>query len=140
MSHHPNCIFCKIVAGDIPSFKVHEDDRTIAFMDVNPAAEGHALIVPKFHATNILDVPADWLAATVESTRRVARAIDKTLAPEGMNVIQANGPGAAQSVLHLHFHVVPRSADDGLTMNWGHVAGDMDAIADLAKRIAANVE
>jgi histidine triad (HIT) family protein len=140
MSQAPDCIFCKIVAGDIPSFKVLEDDRTIAFMDVNPAAEGHALIVPKFHATNILDVRSDWLAATAESTRRVARAIDKTLAPDGMNVVQANGPGAAQSVLHLHFHVVPRSADDGLTMNWGHVAGDMEAIAGLAKRIAANIE
>ena len=140
MSQDPDCIFCKIVAGDIPSFKILEDDRTIAFMDVNPAAEGHALIAPKFHAANILDVSSDWLAATVESTRRVARAIETTLAPEGMNVIQANGPGAAQSVLHLHFHVVPRSADDGLTTNWGHVPGDMDAIADLATRIAANVE
>jgi histidine triad (HIT) family protein len=140
MSQDPDCIFCKIIAGDIPSFKVLDDDKVIAFMDVNPAAEGHALVVPKFHAANILDVSPEWLAATIEGTRRVARAIQATLKPDGMNLIQATGPGAAQSVQHIHFHVLPRCADDGLTMNWGHVPGDMDAIGDLAQRIAANVE
>jgi histidine triad (HIT) family protein len=135
-----DCIFCNIVAGDIPSFKILEDDQTFAFMDINPVAAGHALIMPKFHTANILDAPPEWLAATALSTGRVARAIDKTLAPDGINVVQANGPGAAQSVQHLHFHVIPRSADDGLTMNWGLVPGDMEAIGELAKRIAANVE
>jgi histidine triad (HIT) family protein len=140
MSRDLDCIFCKIVAGDIPSFKVLEDDHSIAFMDVNPAAESHALVVPKTHVANILDASVDALAATMASTQRVARAIQKTLDPDGMNVIQATGPGVAQSVLHLHFHILPRSADDGLTMNWGHVPGDMDAIGELAKRIAANVD
>jgi histidine triad (HIT) family protein len=139
MAHDPDCIFCKIIDGEIPSFKVREDDRTLAFMDINPTNPGHALVIPKFHAPDIHQVPGDWLAATIEATQAVAGAVERTLSPDGINLVQANGPGAAQSVQHLHFHVIPRAFDDGLAMNWGLVPGDMDAIGELAERIAANL-
>ncbi|MEX0695811.1 MAG: HIT family protein [Rhodospirillales bacterium] len=130
------CIFCKIIQGQIPCFKVHEDENTLAFMDINPVAPGHALIIPKFHTPNIYAAPADRLAPVMATVRRVARAVRDELEPDGINILQANGPGAAQSVFHIHFHVIPRFTDDGLTMNWGLVPGDMTEIAQLASRIA----
>ncbi len=139
MSRDPDCIFCKIIDGEIPSFKVHEDARTMAFMDVNPVSAGHALVIPKFHTPDVFEAPAEWLAATIEATQAVARAVQATVKPQGINIVQANGPGAAQSVMHLHFHVIPRAADDGLAMNWELVPGDMDTIQEMAERIAANV-
>lgn len=131
-----SCIFCKIIEGQIPCFKVHEDENTLAFMDINPVAPGHALIIPKFHTPNIYEAPADRLAPVMATVSRVARAVRNVLEPEGINILQANGPGAAQSVFHIHFHVIPRCADDGLTMNWGLVPGDMTEIAGLASKIA----
>ena len=134
-----DCIFCKIILGQIPSFKIFEDDEILAFMDVNPVAAGHTLVIPKFHSKDIHETPAEWVGIAFAGAKRVARAVGKTLEPAGINIVQANGPGAKQSVFHLHVHVIPRDMDDGLTMNWELEPGDMDEIGKLAERIAANV-
>ena len=134
-----DCIFCKIILGEIPSFKIFEDDEILAFMDVNPIAAGHALVIPKFHSKDIHETPAEWVSITFAGAKLVARAVGKTLEPAGINIVQANGPGAKQSVFHLHVHVIPRGMDDGLTMNWELEPGDMDEIGKLAELIAANV-
>lgn len=135
-----DCIFCKILRGEIPSFKVFEDDKTFAFMDINPVNEGHALVIPKFHAENLYATPDEWFGPTLSTVRRVAAAVNAVVQPEGINLLQANGPGAKQSVFHLHMHIIPRSATDGATMNWDLVPGDMDAIGELAKKITAAIE
>ncbi len=135
-----DCLFCKIVRGEIPCFKVFEDSHTLAFMDINPIAAGHVLVVPKFHSADIHETPADWVGKTFASAKRAARAVQKTLNPDGINIVQANGPGAKQSVFHFHVHVIPRAMEDGLTMNWELVPGDMDEIGKLAEKIAANTE
>ena len=139
MAQDPNCIFCKIIAGEIPSFKVFEDDRTLAFMDINPVSPGHVLVIPKYHAPDLMEIPTDCLKATVATAQTVARAVDKTLKPNGINLVQSNGPGAGQSVFHLHVHIIPRIAGDKLKLNWGIAPGDMDAIGAVAERIRANV-
>jgi len=135
-----DCIFCKIIRGQIPSFKVFENDRVFAFMDINPIQPGHSLVIPKFHTENIFEAPGEWAAATINGVQRLARAVNKTVQPDGINILQANGPGAAQSVFHLHMHVVPRIAGDELKMNWGIRPGDMDAIGALADRIRGNLD
>jgi len=139
MTTDPDCIFCKIIAGDIPSFKVYEDDKTLAFMDINPGNPGHALVVPKAHSANIYEVPLDDMAAAMATVQKVARAVRATLDPYGLNIVQANGPGAAQSVQHVHWHALPRAEGDELKLNWGLVPGDMDAIGALAERLRAAV-
>ncbi|MGF1641436.1 MAG: HIT family protein [Rhodospirillales bacterium] len=131
----PECIFCRIVGGAVPSIRVFEDDRTLAFMDINPANPGHVLVIPKAHAADIYAIDEPSLTATVVAARRVARAVRAALAPDGINIVQANGPGAAQSVAHFHWHVLPRRIDDRLALNWGLVAGDRDAIAAVAERL-----
>jgi len=135
-----DCIFCKIIRGEIPCFKLHEDEDTLSFMDINPVQPGHALVVPKHHSRDLIATPEEWVAKSFAATRRIAAAVDRTLKPPGINIVQANGPGAKQSVFHLHVHVIPRAMDDGLTMNWELEPGDMDAIGKLAERIRGNVE
>ena len=135
MSPDPDCIFCKIIAGEIPSFSVYEDEHTFAFMDINPANEGHTLVIPKEHAADIHGVSAAAITATVISAQKLAGAIEKTLNPDGLNLLQCNGPAAAQSVMHFHMHVLPRRNGDELKLNWGLEAGDMNAIGELAERI-----
>ena len=135
-----DCIFCKILRGEIPSFKIYEDDGVLAFMDVNPLAPGHALVIPKHHARDILETPGEWVGKAFAAAGKVARAVQKTCNPDGINLLQANGPGAKQSVFHLHVHVIPRFMDDGLTMNWERIPGDMEDIGKLAEQIAANLE
>jgi histidine triad (HIT) family protein len=139
MATDPNCIFCKIVAGQIPSFKLHEDAHTFAFLDINPASPGHALVIPKNHAANLIESDDADLGKVMAAVRRVAAAIEKTLSPYGFNLLQANGPGAAQSVFHFHMHIVPRARDDNLLMNWHPKPGDKPALAALAERIRANL-
>lgn len=139
MSTDPECIFCKIVGGEIPSFKLFEDDETFAFMDINPASEGHALVIPKAHARDVHSVADTAIAATVKTAKKIAAAVDKALHPEGLNLLQCNGPAAAQSVMHFHMHVLPRREGDDLKLNWGLEAGDTDAIGRLAQRIRANL-
>ena len=135
MRRDPDCVFCKIVAGEIPSFKLFEDEATLAFMDINPANEGHALVIPKEHAPDLYAVSDEALARTSVTAKRVAAALARTLNPDGLNLVQCNGAAAAQSVMHFHVHVLPRAKDDGLAMNWGLKLGDIDAIGRLAERV-----
>jgi len=135
-----DCIFCKIIAGEIPSFKIYEDDATFAFMDINPANEGHALVIPREHSADVYAISDAAISSTVITAKKVAAAIEKTLSPGGMNLVQANGPAAAQSVFHFHMHVLPRGKGDELKLNWGLEPGDMDAIGQLAERVRANIQ
>jgi histidine triad (HIT) family protein len=137
MALDSNCIFCRIIRGEVPSVRVYEDDRTLAFMDINPANPGHALVIPKVHAATLFELDEPWLTATALTMQRVARAVQTAFAPFGLNIVQANGPGAAQSVPHFHWHVLPRAEDDGLLLNWGLRPGDRDAIAEAAERLRA---
>jgi histidine triad (HIT) family protein len=137
MKTDDSCIFCKIIAGEIPCFKLHEDEASIAFMDVNPANPGHALAVVKEHWPTVFGIPADQLGAVAATAQRVANAVQSVLSPDGINLIQANGAGAGQSVPHLHFHVLPRGDDPDLKLNWGHNPGDMDAIKAIYEKLLA---
>ena len=140
MSQEPNCIFCKIVAGDIPSFKLYEDDGVLAFMDINPFQPGHCLVIPKRHFTDIYAISDAAIADTAAITARLARAVRAVVEPDGLNIIQANRQAAGQSVFHFHFHVFPRAASDNATLNWGLVPGDMAAIEALARSIRTALE
>ncbi len=133
------CIFCKIVAGELPSFSLYEDEATVAFMDINPANEGHVLVVPKEHAKDLYEISDQALSAAMVTAKKVAGAIARTLNPGGINLVQANGPAAAQSVFHFHVHVMPRYEGDELKLNWGMRSGDKDAIGAVAERIRASL-
>lgn len=133
------CIFCQIVKGEIPCFKVFEDDRVLAFEDINPISEGHTLIIPKNHASNIFEISVDDLAAIHLASRKIAQALQEVLKPEGIALLQLNGPGVNQAVLHYHLHLMPRLAGkpELPVSHWELRPGDMKAIQKTAERIAA---
>lgn len=139
MTRDPNCIFCKIVAGDIPSFKLYEDAATFAFMDINPGNEGHCLAISKAHFADLYTAPEGEVGKVAETARKLAKAVRDVVKPDGLNLIQANGPGAAQSVMHFHVHILPRKLGDELKINWGLKPGDKGAIAALAEKIKAAI-
>src|SRR5262245_62628349 len=108
-----DCVFCRIRDGQIPSTRVYEDERTIAFMDINPLNEGHALVIPRAHAATIFDADEADLRAAIVTAKRVAMAIRAALRPDGLNLLQANGAAAFQSVAHFHLHLVPQFTGGG---------------------------
>jgi histidine triad (HIT) family protein len=135
-----DCIFCKIISGEIPSVKIYEDDRALAFMDINPLNDGHLLIIPKAHAATIHEITEADFLAVMSATHKLAAAVQKTLAPEGINILQLNGKAANQVVPHLHVHIVPRWSGDGLTVSqWNLVPGDMEKIKELADQIKSEI-
>ena len=135
-----DCIFCKIAAGEIPSVRVYEDDRVLAFMDINPLSEGHLLIIPKAHAATIYEITEDDFLAVMSATHKLADAVKKALNPDGINLLQLNGRAANQVVPHLHMHIVPRWSGDGLTISqWDMVAGDMENIKAVAEKIQGEI-
>jgi histidine triad (HIT) family protein len=133
----PDCLFCKIVAGEIPSSRVDEDERTVAFMDINPATRGHLLVVPREHATDLLEVPEADLDACARAAQRLARRIKERLGADGVNLLNSCGQAAWQTVFHFHVHVIPRYADDPLRLPWVPGPGDPDEIAATAERLTA---
>jgi histidine triad (HIT) family protein len=133
----PNCIFCKIVAGQIPCFKLLEDPETVAFMDINPVNPGHALAVAKGHWPTVDVIPPEVLSAVARTAQRVAQAVMKELKPVGVNLLQANGAGAGQSVPHLHIHIMPRVAGDDVNLNWQPKPGDMANIKAVYEKLKA---
>jgi histidine triad (HIT) family protein len=133
----PECIFCKIVAGELPARIVDEDDHTVAFMDIAPATRGHALVVPRRHAPDLLAIGEEDLAAVASAARRLAARIADRLGADGVNLLNSCGSAAWQTVFHFHVHVIPRYRDDPLSLPWTPSPGDEGEIAAAAEEIAA---
>ena len=132
-----NCIFCAIAAGEIPSFKVYEDDLVVAYLDINPVSEGHTLVIPKVHTEGLVDTPDETLAAVIARVKKVAAHLKTALPCDGFNICQNNGEAAGQTVRHVHFHIVPRRAGSGEDpLSFASAgAADMSALKALAERI-----
>ncbi|HEX4717223.1 MAG TPA: HIT family protein [Thermoleophilaceae bacterium] len=137
MAADPDCIFCKVVAGEIPSHKIDEDDKTLAFMDINPWTRGHALVIPKEHSRNVYDVDPEDLAAAHITAQRVAKRMRERLNCDGINVLQSSEPVAMQTVFHTHVHVIPRYSDDGLRLPAHPQPAEHEELAGLAEELRA---
>ena len=137
-----DCIFCKIIKGEIPSIKVYENDKVFAFADINPILNGHTLIIPKNHAENIHEISEEDLMAIAAASKKVAAAIKEALGADGIACLQLNGRAVNQVVMHYHFHLIPKSANDPeLKMtSWELIPGDMDAIKQTAEKIASAIK
>jgi len=140
-----DCIFCRIAAGTAACEEIYRDDATLAFMDINPANDGHCLVIPKTHIEHVFDMPPALFGAVASTAAKVARIVDEVLRPGGISLVQANGEAAGQSVLHVHIHVLPRRADDNLLMNWSRDDGgddgrlDPQRIAGIAARLRSRL-
>jgi histidine triad (HIT) family protein len=136
MKSDPGCIFCKIVAGEVPCAKLLEDDHALAFLDIGPLAEGHALLIPKQHFRTLDEMPPDVAAAVLRHLPALARAVRHATGCEGLNVLQNNGRVAHQVVPHVHVHVIPRDRGGRFEFNWpagGYPEGRMDELAEAIR-------
>jgi histidine triad (HIT) family protein len=137
VSSDPDCIFCKILAGELPATIVDEDERTVAFMDINPATRGHALVIPRAHSRDLLSVESEDLKAVAVAAQRLARSMTDRLGAEGVNAINSCGSVAWQTVFHFHVHVIPRYATDPLRLPWIPAPGDPEQIAAAAAALSS---
>jgi histidine triad (HIT) family protein len=128
----PDCLFCKIVAGDLPAQVVAEDERTVAFMDINPATRGHLLVVPREHSRDLLEVAPEDLVASALAAQRLAERVSQRLGADGVNLLNSCGQAAWQTVFHFHIHVIPRYRGDPLRLPWVPGPGDAEEIAAAA--------
>jgi histidine triad (HIT) family protein len=131
----PDCIFCKIIAREIPGQIVAQDERTVAFMDINPATRGHLLVVPRRHARDLLEIEQDDLEAVVVAAQELARRVTERLGADGVNLLNGCGSRAWQTVFHFHIHLIPRYAGDPLRLPWLPTPGDLDEIAATAEQL-----
>jgi histidine triad (HIT) family protein len=131
----PDCIFCKIVAGQLPARIVAEDERTVAFMDIAPATRGHALVIPRVHATDLLSIEAEDLQAVLAAAQRLAVRAKRLLGADGINLLNSCGSAAWQTVFHFHMHVIPRYEGDPLRLPWVPAPGDPEQIAAVAQEL-----
>lgn len=134
------CVFCKMVAGEIPVAKVYEDDAVFAFLDIGPISDGHTLVIPKDHCTRIHECAPDVLANMTARLGKIARAVMTAVHADGYNVLSNNGPAAGQVVDHLHFHVVPRKTGDGVFTEWPSYRYKPGQIEKLATKIRENLK
>lgn len=130
-----DCIFCKIAAGDAPAAVVHEDERTVAFMDIAPATRGHMLVIPRRHARDLLEIEREDLEATVAVGQLLAKQAVERLGADGVNLLNSCGRAAWQVVFHFHLHVIPRYQDDPLKLPWVPGQSDPDELAALAAQL-----
>lgn len=131
------CIFCRLVAGEIPSAKVYEDALTLAFMDLGQVNPGHVLVATKRHAATLLDITAEEAAAVMQTAQRVARAVQATFDPPGLTLLQANGREGDQTVFHFHMHVVPRHGNDGIALSWPRKEPGAQVLQGYAQQLQA---
>lgn len=131
------CIFCRLVSGDIPSAKVYEDARAIAFMDLGQVNPGHVLVATRRHAATLLDITAEEAAAVMQTAQRVARAVQAVFDPPGLTLLQANGREGDQTVFHFHLHVVPRHGGDGIALSWPRKEPGAEVLRGYAERLRA---
>jgi histidine triad (HIT) family protein len=135
MPADPDCLFCRIVSGELPSTRIDEDDRVVAFMDINPATRGHVLVVPREHSTDLTEIPDEDLEAVVLMARRIAVRQKDRLGADGVNLLNSCGRVAWQTVFHFHMHAIPRYAGDPLRLPWEPAPGDRDDIASAAEAL-----
>ncbi|AOY59557.1 MULTISPECIES: HIT family protein [Desulfococcus] len=137
-----DCIFCRIIRGEIPSIKVYEDESVFAFMDINPISTGHTLVIPKAHAGNIWEIASEDLSALHIASKTIAHALKRALDPDGIACLQLNGEAVGQVVMHYHFHLVPRikGAPPLPVTQWELKSGNMDEIKSVAQRITAALQ
>jgi len=128
-------VFCAIESGSAPAHRIYEDDNAIAFMDINPATDGHALVIPRTHVRDLFDIGEERASAVMAATVRLAERIKRALRPDGMNVMHATGAAAFQTVFHFHLHVIPRYFNDPLKLPWVPRPGDRTKIAEMAAKI-----
>ncbi len=142
VDHSPpgQCIFCRLVAGEIPSAKVCEDALTVAFMDIGQVNPGHVLVATRRHAVTLLDITPEEAAAVLQTAQRVARAAQAAFDPPGMTLFQANGPVGGQTVFHFHLHVLPRHEDDGMALAWPRKEPGGAVLQDYAARLRAALQ
>jgi histidine triad (HIT) family protein len=131
----PDCIFCRIVAGELPATIVDEDERTISFLDIAPATRGHALVVPRTHSADLLSIDEVDLHAVASASRRLAARLSDRLQADGVNLLNSCGAAAFQTVFHFHVHVIPRYEGDPLRLPWTPTPGDPDEIAAVAQEL-----
>jgi histidine triad (HIT) family protein len=139
MAYDKNNVFAKILRGDIPSTKIYEDEKTLAFMDVMPQADGHALVIPKEPAENIFELSPEGATALIATTQKVAKAVKKGLGVPGIMIAQLNGAPAGQSVFHVHFHIIPRSGGADFRLHARSMESP-DRLKVLADKIKAALE
>lgn len=132
------CIFCKIVAGEIPSTTVYEDDSFKAILDINPAAEGHVIILTKTHAQNIFELPDEDASKIMVVAKKIATALKKAYHCDGINILQNNGEAAGQTEFHVHVHVIPRYENDTVNIGWEKL-GMPEDVSAMVKKIQANL-
>jgi len=128
-----NCVFCAIAAGEIPAFKIYEDEHVLAYLDINPFTKGHTLVIPKVHSAGLVDTPDETLANLLARVKKVAAHLKEMLPCDGFNILQNNGAAAGQTVMHLHFHIVPRYGQEEISFV-SH-PGDMEELKALAARL-----
>ena len=139
-----DCIFCRVAAGTSACEEIYRDEATLAFMDINPANDGHCLVIPKAHFETVFDMPPAAFGTVASTVAKVARVVNEVLRPGGISLLQANGELAGQSVLHVHVHVLPRVAGDDLLINWDRTRNeghrrDRDRIAAIAERLRSRL-
>jgi histidine triad (HIT) family protein len=130
-----DCIFCRIASGELPAQIVDQDERTVAFMDISPATRGHALVVPRRHARDLLEIEPSDLQATIVAAQRLASRMPERLGADGVNLLNSCGRAAWQTVFHFHIHVIPRYQDDPLRLPWTPREGDQEEIAEAAQAL-----
>jgi histidine triad (HIT) family protein len=135
MAADSDCLFCKIATGEIPSTRIYEDERTIAFMDINPATRGHLLVIPREHSTDLLEIDGEDLVACAATAQAMARRVKERLDADGVNLLNSCGSPAWQTVFHFHVHVIPRYQGDPLRLPWTPAPGDRDEIAAAAREL-----
>ncbi len=132
------CVFCKIIAGEIPAAKLIETDKVLSFLDINPVNPGHALVVPKRHVASLLDLHQDELHVSIFIAKRVAAAVAEATGSPAFNILQNDGPAAGQIIEHVHFHVIPRAPDDEFSLGWRQLEygeGELEQLQDAIRQL-----
>jgi diadenosine tetraphosphate (Ap4A) HIT family hydrolase len=139
VTDHDDCPFCAIVSGEVPASVLHEDDRSLAFLDINPVTQGHALVVPREHSVGLADLPEETGGHLFGVGQRVAAALRESLEPDGVNLFLADGAAAGQEVYHVHLHVVPRYEGDSVAFEWSPMLVDREELDAVAERVRAGL-
>lgn len=138
--HMDDCIFCRIIKGEIPSYTIYQDDKTLAFLDINPNTRGHALVIPKKHARNIIDLEDMDVEALFRTVKKVVGSMKLSLDLDGLNIVVNQGEVAGQVIQHFHCHIIPRDVDDGINYSAKGYSSSHEELEELAEIISVNIK